>query len=150
MHFLSPLTHERLAWLHGMASYRRVAVDGAGAVAAFLLAFCEGAAYDSPNYRWFAQAYARFLYIDRVVVAANRQGHGIGLRLYADLFAFARESGVPRVTCEIDSDPPNEVSRRFHLRYGFAEVGTQRVAGGQKAVSLQAVAIGGTSTTLMT
>jgi predicted GNAT superfamily acetyltransferase len=141
VHFLSPLTPERLAWLYGMAAYRRVAVDDGCTVAGFLLAFREGAAYDSPNYQWFARHYASFLYIDRIVIAASHQGQGIGPRFYADLFAFARQAKIPRVTCEIDSDPPNEVSRRFHLRYGFQEVGSQRVAGGKKEVSLQAVSI---------
>lgn len=142
VHFLSALDAARLAWLHGMASYRRVAVDAVGEVAGFLLAFREGAAYDSPNYQWFVRAYPRFLYIDRIVIAASHQGQGVGPRLYADLFEFAKAAGVPQVTCEIDSDPPNEVSRRFHQRYGFAQVGAQRVAGGKKEVSLQAVAIG--------
>ena len=54
-----------------------------GRVVAFLLAFREGADYDSPNYLWFAQRYADFLYIDRVVVAATHQGRGLGARLYA-------------------------------------------------------------------
>jgi uncharacterized protein len=141
VHFLSPLDAGRLAWLHGMASYRRVAVDARGGVAGFLLAFREGATYDSPNYQWFARTYACFLYIDRIVIAASHQGQGVGPRLYADLFDVARAAGVPRVTCEIDSDPPNAVSRRFHQRYGFEEVGAQRVAGGKKEVSLQAVAM---------
>ena len=140
VHFLSPLTCERLAWLHGMAASHRV-VELQGAVQAFLLAFREGVAYDSPNYRWFAQQYDRFLYVDRVVVAPAHQGRGLAPRLYEDLFTIARASGAPRITLEIDSEPPNPVSARFHARYGFAEVGAQWVAGGTKRVSLQAVAI---------
>ena len=105
-------------------------------VVAFLLAFREGADYDSPNYRWFAARYATFLYVDRVVVAESQQGRGLGRLLYDDLFAFARASGVPCITCEFDIDPPNEASRRFHARYGFEEVGTQALPKG-KRVSLQ-------------
>ncbi|HSV50789.1 MAG TPA: GNAT family N-acetyltransferase [Burkholderiaceae bacterium] len=138
---MSPLTLERLAFLDGQAAYHRVAVDEAGAVAAFLLAFREGSAYDSPNYRWFAEHYERFLYVDRVVVSATHQGRGVGPRFYADLFAFAGQARAMRVTCEFDIDPPNEVSRRFHERHGFREVGSQAVAGGTKRVSLQAVAL---------
>ena len=107
-----------------------------GDVAAFLLAFREGADYDSPNYLWFAQHYDRFLYIDRVVVAAAHQGKRLGAGLYRDLFDFARQSAVPRVTCEFDVEPPNEVSRRFHASFGFREVGAQWVAGGKKRVSM--------------
>ena len=135
-HFLSPMDAVRLQRLHGMAAYHRV-VEMQGKVVAFLLAFREAADYDSPNYRWFGQRYPRFLYIDRVVVAAAEQGKRLGAILYDDLFAFARNSGITAITCEFDIDPPNDASRRFHARYGFREVGTQWVAGGKKQVSLQ-------------
>ncbi len=113
MHYLSPLTLESLQWLHDAAAYCRVVVDG-GEIVAFLLALREGGTYDSLNYRWFAQNYDRFLYIDRVVVASQSRGAGIGRLLYADVFAFAGRSQVAHVTCEYDIDPPNEASRRFH------------------------------------
>ena len=135
VHFLSPLTPGRLAALHEESAYHRVVAEG-GRVAAFLLAFREGCSYDSPNYRWFAKTYDRFLYIDRIVVAKANQGQGLGRRLYEDLFAFAMQSGNLRVACEFDIDPPNPVSRRFHEGYGFREVGTQFGSTG-KRVSLQ-------------
>jgi len=136
--FLSPLTPQRLELLHGQAAYHRVVVAPTG-IAAFLLAFREGCAYDSPNYRWFSRHFLHFVYVDRIVVAAAHQGRGLGRLLYADLFEFARASGVARVTCEFDIEPSNEGSRRFHAHFGFAEVGTQRVAAGGKLVSLQSV-----------
>jgi predicted GNAT superfamily acetyltransferase len=40
------------------------------------------------------------------------------------------------VACEYDVEPPNDASARFHARFGFGEVGRQRLAGG-KQVSLQ-------------
>jgi uncharacterized protein len=136
VHFLSPMDPQRLQMLHREACYHRVAKIG-GRVCAFLLAMREGSRYDSPNYRWFAAAYPRFLYIDRIVVGQPAQGHGLGRVFYDDLFAFARGIGAPLVACEIDSDPPNPVSQRFHERLGFREVGRQAVAGGSKTVSLQ-------------
>lgn len=136
VHFTSPMDAARLAQLHAQAAYHRVAeVDGR--VQAFLLALRERAAYDSPNYQWFERTYERFLYIDRVVVGAAARGLGLGIQLYADLFAFAAESGTARVTCEFDLDPPNPVSEQFHRRHGFREVGRQWLAGGKKQVSLQ-------------
>lgn len=134
--FTSPMDHARLQALHAQAAYHRV-VESDGAVVAFLLALREGAAYDSPNYRWFARRYPRFLYVDRIVVAAARQGLGLGARLYEDLIAFATVSGVTPLTCEFDSDPPNPASAAFHARFGFREVGRQRLVNG-KEVSLQA------------
>jgi hypothetical protein len=142
VHFLSPLDEARLRLLHAQSAYHRV-VETEGGVAAFLLAFREGAAYDSPNYRWFAQRYAQFLYIDRVVVDPAQQGRGLGARLYDDLFAYAQSAGVATVTCEFDLDPPNPGSQKFHARFGFREVGTQWVADGKKQVSLQARALQG-------
>lgn len=136
--FLSPLDDARLAMLARQASLFLV-VEDADAVVAFLLALREGADYDSPNYRWFAQRYARFLYVDRVVVSTRLKSRGAGTLLYQALFnCAARESAWP-VTAEFDIDPPNPASERFHARFGFREVGRQQVAGGRKQVSLQAV-----------
>lgn len=137
---LSPLDAARLLQLDSQSAYHRVLCEG-DRVVAFLLAFREGAQYDSPNYLWFAGRYPRFLYIDRVVVAASHQGRGLGARLYRDLFEFARASAVEAVTCEFYTRPPNEASRRFHAGFGFREVGQQWVADGRKQVSLQAATL---------
>ncbi|MDI9238200.1 GNAT family N-acetyltransferase [Lysobacter sp. LF1] len=133
---LSPVDAARLRQLDTMAAYHRVVCEG-DEVVAFLLAFREGVDYDSPNYRWFAARYPRFLYVDRVVVASSHQGRKLGPRLYRDLFDFARAQAVEAVTCEFYTVPPNEASRRFHAGFGFREVGTQWVADGRKQVSLQ-------------
>jgi len=124
---LSPLDAARLARLDAQATYHRVVEDD-GRVAAFLLAFREGADYDSPNYRWFGAHYPCFLYVDRVVVDGAAQGRGLGARLYRDLFAFAAAHDVDTVACEYYSKPPNEASRRFHAGFRFREVGRQAMA----------------------
>ena len=136
---LDPLTRERLELLHSRASCHRVVIDGS-AVVGFVLAFGSETDHDSVNFRWFAARYASFLYIDRVVVASRCQGRGIGSLLYRDLFAFARREGYDRVTCEIDADPPNPRSERFHDGFGFRQIGSQLVeyeAGEPKRVSLR-------------
>ncbi len=136
--FLSPLKFDRLALLHVQSAYHRV-IENEGQVVAFLLAFREGSAYDSENYRWFATRYSRFLYIDRIVVSSSAQGRGLGRLFYEDLFAFARSSNVGIVACEFDLDPPNLISERFHLRFGFAQVGIHTYGAAKKLVSLQTV-----------
>ena len=138
---LSPLSLERLRALHRQAWYHRVAVQDA-TVAAFLLALRPGSDYDSPNYRWFAERYTDFVYIDRIVVGATARGARLATSLYEDLLSRASACGISRVTCEFDTDPPNEASRRFHEGFGFVEIGTQRVGASRKRVSLQELRLG--------
>jgi len=136
VHYTSAMDLARLQLLHAQAAYHRV-VETDGRIDAFLLALRERAAYDSPNYLWFQRSYSRFLYVDRIVVADVARGRGLGIQLYEDLFAFAARTRATRVTCEFDVEPPNPVSEKFHRRFGFHEVGRQRVGASNKQVSLQ-------------
>ncbi len=140
---LAPLSWERLVLLDSLASYHRVALDK-NEVVGFVLAFGSDTRHDSVNFGWFATRYPSFIYVDRVVVSSQRRGTGVGTLLYRDLFTFARREGYGRVTCEIDADPPNPRSERFHEGFGFIEVGKQRVqyvAGKPKLVSLQCASL---------
>ena len=144
---LSPLDGERLARLHAQAALHRV-IEQDGRITAFLLAFREGADYDSPNYQWFSQRHARFLYVDRVVVAGDTQARGAGSRLYLDVYARASRDDVPLITWEFDIEPPNPASERFHAKLGFCEIGRQQLDSGRKTVSLQALDVAAGNTTL--
>jgi predicted GNAT superfamily acetyltransferase len=135
----SPMDAARLATLANLSCYFKVAcVDGT--VAAFILAMSSGALYENDNFSWFARRYARFIYVDRVVVSVTSRGMRLGSLLYEDLFLYARNNAIPLVTCEYNVIPPNEPSRLFHDRFGFEEQGTQWVADGTKRVSLQVAA----------
>ena len=136
VHFTSPMDLARLTHLDTQSAYHRV-IELDGEVVAFLLALREGADYPNPNYGWFSERLESFLYVDRIVIAAAQQGKRLGQALYDDLFAYARQKGIAQIACEFDVEPPNPVSQKFHVRYGFSEVGTQWVAGGSKRVSLQ-------------
>ncbi|MGQ0802208.1 MAG: GNAT family N-acetyltransferase [Pseudomarimonas sp.] len=137
----SPMDLAQLQSLLQMAAYSRVVTVDAQ-IAAFVLALREGAPYENDNYRWFAHRFARFLYVDRVVVGARFAGRKVGSGIYADLFAFARAQAIGIVTCEYNIEPPNPASQAFHDRFRFKELGTQWVAGGSKRVSLQAASVG--------
>lgn len=127
---LSWLEPARLTTLVGRAFHaRRI-----GAAEAFLLAFDQDADYDSPNYLWFRARYPRFVYIDRVAVAATARGRGHARRLYADLIAAAKLAGHSMVVCEVNSAPPNPASDAFHAALGFTEVGQAEIHGGSKTV----------------
>ncbi len=101
---------------------------------AFILAFDEAAAYDSPNFLWFRARYRRFVYVDRVVVAPASRGLGIGRRFYEAVADLARSSGRLFLGCEVNALPPNPVSDAFHARLGFAPVGAAEFDGGARTV----------------
>ena len=133
----SAMDAQRLRELQTMADCNWViTVDGA--LAGFLLAMREGAGYANANYDFFAARYPVFLYVDRIVIAPEHAGLKLGTLTYDALFHHARSQGVPVLTCEYNIEPPNEVSRRFHDKFGFREIGTQWLDGGSKRVSLQA------------
>ena len=127
---LSWLEPEQLSALLGEAFYaRRI-----GALEAFIMTFDQSARYDSPNFLWFRGRYPRFVYVDRVVVAAEARGRGHARRLYEDLFAHAARAGHSMVTCEVNAEPPNPASDAFHAALGFAEVGSAPIHDGRKTV----------------
>ncbi len=103
---------------------------------AFALALGPEAAHASPNFQWVRARFERFLYVDRIVVAAGLRGRGVGRALYGAVFAAARAAGAPRVVCEVNRVPPNPGSEAFHAALGFAEVGRGRPAPGKEVVYL--------------
>jgi uncharacterized protein len=127
---LSPLSAERLRHLVAQA----FAAWRIGHADALLIAFDQDADYDSPNFLWFRSRFARFVYVDRIVVAAPARGRGHARRLYADLFAAAEHAGHERIVCEVNAIPPNPESDAFHAALGFSAVGTGSLHGGRKAV----------------
>jgi predicted GNAT superfamily acetyltransferase len=127
---LSWLEPGRFADLLAAAYYAR----RLGPADAFMLAFDERAAYDSPNYLWFRARFPRFVYVDRIVVAPEARGRGLARLLYADLFARARADGHVLAGCEVNLQPPNPESDAFHAALGFTEAGRAAIHGGSKTV----------------
>jgi predicted GNAT superfamily acetyltransferase len=127
-----------LSWLEAPELLRLIAAAfharKVGALEAFLLTFDQSADYGSPNFLWFKQRYPRFVYVDRVVTAAEARGKGHARRLYAELFDIARVAGHGVVVCEVNAEPPNPASDAFHASLGFQEVGEASIHGGQKRV----------------
>ena len=122
--------------LHNQAIYFRVA-ELNGQATGFLIAFEPLADYGSLNFLWFKKRYPNFVYIDRIVIAAEARRKGIAFSLYRNLEDFAVQRHIPLMTCEYNLRPPNEISRQFHQSFGFKEVGTQKTENGKKTVSLQ-------------
>jgi uncharacterized protein len=137
VHFLSDLDMNKLIHLCDESDLQLV-VEEKGKFVGFLLAFREGADYDSINYTWFESHYPQFLYVDRVVISPDAQSGGMGKVLYDEIFRYAREIGVPVVTAEYNVIPANEISEKFHARYGFEELARQQTTDGKKIVALVA------------
>ena len=112
-----------------------------GLVEAFLISFDQDAGYEGVNFRWFRERYARFVYIDRIVVAPQARGRGHARRLYADLIEAARRGGHDRIVCEVNSEPPNPGSDAFHAAFGFQQVGEAAIHGGTKRVRYLSLAV---------
>jgi len=107
---------------------------------ALLIALDQDAAYDNANFAWFAARHPRFVYIDRVIVAAHARGRGLARRLYGELMVAMRAAGQNLLVCEVNLCPPNPASLAMHRALGFATVGEARLANG-KTVAYQALTV---------
>lgn len=118
---LSPLDEVSLRALQARAD-RCDVVEVDGQRAGFLVTVPPGTDYASENYRWHGERFgADFLYLDRVVLAPAFRGRGLAGAVYDQVEDDARPRD--RLVLEVNLDPPNEPSLRFHARRGFVEVG---------------------------
>jgi uncharacterized protein len=123
-----PFDQARLRHFFESAEYFRVA-ERDGTLAGFMIGVGSQDGHDSSNFRWFAERYDRFFYIDRIVVASRRRGGGVGRAFYADAQSYA-ELRYPLLACEVFLDTANDPSLPdpallFHGSFGFREVGQQ-------------------------
>ncbi len=141
---VSPADADAIARLIELSALALAVVDDdePATVLAFCLLMTPGVDYSSENYRWFSERGTDFLYVDRIVVGEGFRDRGIGKLLYEAVFAAAAGQGRAEVTCEVNVDPPNPGSLRFHARLGFVEVGRQATKGDSITVALLAAPIG--------
>ena len=91
---------------------------------AFCVTFGPGAPYQSSNYKWFSDRYENFVYLDRIAVASDHQNQGLGAALYETLEEkMIADQSTTVLACEVNLQPANPGSLRFHHRLGFEEVG---------------------------
>lgn len=119
---VGPLDDQRLAGFADWAPYFKV-VELDGAIVGLLVGLGEDAPYGSPNFGWFVERHPRFAYVDRVAVAEDHRGAGWGPALYRDFEAWAVDNQKPMLCAEVNVEPPNPRSLRFHEIYGFETVG---------------------------
>jgi uncharacterized protein len=138
---VGPLDDSRMV-LFAEDAARFQVVDVDGAILGLFVGLVEGATYESPNYRWFADRHDRFAYVDRIALAPELRGVGAADELYGAFEVWAAQTGRTVVCAEVNVVPPNPRSMRFHERRGFAVVGElapygtdERVAMVEKVVS---------------
>lgn len=121
---------EGLAALFAMGTCL-VAADEAGTPTGFINLIEPGTlTYPSDNLRWLERWMAdhdtTMLYVDRIAIAEAARGQRIGQQLYEAAFDLTRERGRTWLTCEVNTDPDNPGSHRFHARLGFERIGETR------------------------
>ena len=110
-----------------------VGAFGHGKLLGFVICLPPKTAYGSLNYAWFNEHYASFVYVDRIAVSEKHRNKGVGSVLYNHVVSYSKQHGVP-VAAEVNREPPNPGSMRFHQRFGFEEVGVLHHA--EKSVTM--------------
>ena len=104
-----------------------------GELLGFVICLPPKTAYGSLNYAWFNQHYTSFIYVDRIAVSKQHRDLGVGSALYNHVVAYSQQHAVP-VAAEVNKEPPNPGSMRFHHQFGFEEVGVLHHA--EKSVTM--------------
>tara|TARA_B110000014_G_C19796159_1_gene413617 strand:- start:24 stop:527 length:504 start_codon:yes stop_codon:yes gene_type:complete len=115
------LSLQNLAQLIGLSSFIYISRFN-DSIAGFIILMREGVDYKSENYKYFKSKYKRFLYIDRIVIDQDFRKKGIGSSFYNLAIQNAIENNL-FLCCEVNQQPPNEVSMSFHKKFNFKEVG---------------------------
>lgn len=119
---VDPLGLDRLDWLRLIAAHA-VVVEDDGRPIGFVLTFTPGSAYDGLEFGWFASTYGdQFLFVDRIVVDADRRRQGVASTVYRAIERSAKP--FTRVVTRVRSDDP--VGIGFHTARGYTQVGSQR------------------------
>ncbi|GAB3942860.1 hypothetical protein GCM10029976_064600 [Kribbella albertanoniae] len=120
---VDPLGLDRLDWLRLIAAHA-VVVEDDGRPIGFVLTFTPGSAHDGLEYGWFAANYAdRFLFVDRIVVDADRRRQGVASTVYRAIERAAQP--FSRVVTRVRSDIPDNPGLAFHAARGYKQVDTR-------------------------
>jgi predicted GNAT superfamily acetyltransferase len=134
--YTSPMDKLKLRQLDACSRFHWVFIVN-DQVAAFLLVMDDRSDYENMNLNWFKNRFSNFLYVDRIVVSKAFAGQKIGSQLYEHLISTANSHHYSSIVCEYNIQPMNSVSKAFHDRFGFEEVGTLDHQDRAKTVSMQ-------------
>lgn len=133
---VGPMDEEKMAFFVRVSPYLKV-IEVDGKVVGMLIGLTESdTEYPSLNFAWFRKRLDRFAYIDRIALAAEARGQGWGPALYQDFESWARSIDRPAMCAEVNTLPPNPRSLRFHLLFGFEEIGRFQPYGPEAEVAM--------------
>lgn len=132
---VGPMDEAKLAGFEQWAAQMRV-VEVNGRIVGFLVGLTEDAPYGSPNFAWFVERHPSFAYVDRVAIDEAQRGAGWGPALYRDFEGWARDNSRPVLCAEVNTEPPNPRSLRFHDLFGFDMVAQFHPYGNDRRVGM--------------
>jgi predicted GNAT superfamily acetyltransferase len=133
---VNALPPDEFSRLVGLSVWTRVIGPIGEPTAALLALEGPGLDYPSENYAWFSARHDRFLYVDRVFVVPTAQVTGLGGMLYRSLISWGAGEGYRVLCAEVNLEPPNPGSLRFHAEHDFRAVGEQSTKGGSVKVRM--------------
>jgi len=127
---------EKLGYFATVAGLIAVEENESGDIVGFLIGLDEQASdYTSNNYAWFVERHKTFAYVDRIAIAEQSRGQGVGQDFYRATEAWAYGTGKSILAAEVNTVPDNPASHRFHQAFGFVEVGRGNPYGGGEEVA---------------
>ena len=99
----------------------------------FAVVMDENSNYQSPNYLYFKNKFAQFMYIDRIAVSKDYQRLGIGTIIYSEIYSLSIQKNIP-LCCEVNTKPYNKQSLDFHSKNNFQII--EEVPLGNKTVAM--------------
>ena len=118
---------EYLRQLIQLSSYQFY-VEKDNEIKGFIICFREKSSYDSPNYKFFSNTESKFLYIDRIAIKDSFRRQGIGKSFYELIEKIAITKEIP-LCCEVNTNPENLISIKFHEDFGFKKIGNREYEG---------------------
>jgi uncharacterized protein len=135
---VAPLDAAEVGRLVGLGGRVVVAVEDDRRAIGYAILIGSECAYDGEEFSRFREnSCERFLYIDQIALESPARGRGIATTVYRHVERIAHAAGTNVLCCEVNVDPPNPASRRFHARFGFVEIGDMNTADGRRVVLLR-------------
>ncbi len=131
---VSSMDEKSLNYFYSVSEYFKLIKCGnKNKIYGFLIGLTDNLKYKSENYLWFSKRYSSFMYVDRIVIQEKSIGLGFGTMLYNDLIDYS-SGKFENIICEYNIKPMNLISKKFHEKFGFKRVGSQKTEGGTKEV----------------